>query len=88
MNAGRVAGARRSGGDSWPGRLPRPLKSVRDKRSGDWGDVCEEDARENDRSLKEDFRLFLVYHDTQGTRFYVVTKTDRSATTVLLPEDY
>ncbi len=56
--------------------------------AGDWGDLCEEDVRENEQSLDQDFRLFSVYHAQDGTKFYIITEADRSATTVLLPEDY
>jgi len=56
--------------------------------TGDWGDCCKEDWKENDLSLREGFRLFSVYHDKKGTKFWVITEADRSATTVLLPEDY
>ena len=56
--------------------------------AGDWGDVCEEDFRENEQSLDQGFRLFSVYHAQDGTKFYIITEADRSATTVLLPEDY
>ena len=56
--------------------------------AGDWGDVCEEDRRENDFSLEKGFRLLSVYHGVCGTKFWIITEADRSATTVLLPEDY
>ena len=55
--------------------------------AGDWGDVDKHDRRENERSLKQDLRLLSVYDD-QGTTFWIITEADRSATTVLLPEDY
>lgn len=54
----------------------------------DWGDVCEEDAQENDRSLSQGYRLLSAYHDRHGVKFWVITEADRSATTVLLPDDY
>ncbi len=56
--------------------------------AGDWGDVCEEDRRENDFSLEKGFRLLSVYHGVHGTKLWIITEADRSATTVLLPEDY
>ncbi len=56
-------------------------------QAGDWGDVCEEDRGLNDEALKEDARILSVYHDGQTT-FWIITEADRSATTVLLPEDY
>ena len=55
---------------------------------GDWGDVSEEDRTENELSLKEGLRLFSVYHAQDRTKFWIITEADRSATTVLLPEDY
>jgi hypothetical protein len=64
------------------------LTSIRRHQAGDWGDLDEEDRRENEFSLKEGFRLFSVYHSANGVKFYVITEADRSVTTVLLPEDY
>ena len=55
---------------------------------GDWGDVCPEDAQENELSLREGFRLLSVYQSTAGVKFWIITEADRSATTVLMPEDY
>ena len=55
---------------------------------GDWGDVCKEDWNENEFSLDKHLRLFSVYHDRTKTKFWVITEADRSATTILLPEDY
>jgi len=54
---------------------------------GDWGDVSREDAAENGLSLREGFRLLSAY-GRGDRRFWVITEADRSATTVLLPEDY
>jgi hypothetical protein len=55
---------------------------------GDWGEVGEADKKENEMSLVEGFRLFSIYRDRTDTKFYIITEHDRSATTVLLPEDY
>lgn len=55
---------------------------------GDWGEVCEEDWAENDVSLDQGFRLLSVYRDRNQRKFWIITEADRSATTVLLPEDY
>lgn len=55
---------------------------------GDWGDLCPEDVKENELSLKEGFRLLSAYADRNGTKFWIITEADRSVTTVLLPEDY
>jgi len=57
-------------------------------QSGDWGDVDNHDRQMNEDSLRNGSRLFSVYHTTDGTKFWIITEWDRSATTVLLPEDY
>lgn len=54
---------------------------------GDWGDVCEEDRQANQDALKDGSRLLSVYHHGE-TKCWIITEADRSATTVLLPEDY
>jgi hypothetical protein len=56
--------------------------------SGDWGDLCDDDRKENELSLEQGFRLLSVYHAADGTKFWIITEADRSVTTVLLPEDY
>lgn len=69
-----------------------PAEAIRTALSrhamGDWGECQEEDWRENDLSLLEGFRLLSVYSATDGTKFWVITEADRSATTVLLPDEY
>ena len=47
----------------------------------DWGECGPENWQENELSLKEGFRLFSVYHDRNGVKFWVITKADRSVTT-------
>jgi hypothetical protein len=64
------------------------LNALNRHRSGDWGDVCEEDRQANKRALIEGTRLLSVYHSIKGVKFWIITEADRSATTVLLPEDY
>jgi hypothetical protein len=66
------------------------LQALSRHSSADWGDVDEEDRQENELSLVEGFRLFSVYHthETPPQKFWIITEADRSATTVLLPEDY
>ena len=56
--------------------------------AGDWGDVDDHDRRENELSLEKGFRLLSVYKDRNDVKFWIITEADRSATTVLLPEDY
>ena len=56
--------------------------------AGDWGECCRDDWEENEFALREGFRILSVYHAANGVKFWVITEADRSATTVLLPEDY
>jgi len=55
---------------------------------GDWGDVCPEDWQANEHALSNGFRLLSAYRTATGTKFWVITEADHSATTVLMPEDY
>ena len=65
---------------------------------GDWGDVCEEDWKENEFSLKHGFRLLSVYkipkeldvssYGYQDDRVWVITEAGGIATTVLFPSEY
>ncbi len=60
---------------------------------GDWGDLCEDDKAMNDESLEAEKNggwtdsLFSSYETDVG-KIYVITECDRSATTILLPEEY
>ena len=56
--------------------------------SGDWGELSAEDLQENELSLEQGFRLLSSYRSATGRKFWIITEADRSATTVLLPEDY
>jgi len=56
--------------------------------SGDWGELDEEDRKENELSLKEGFRILSPYHLRKGKKIWIITEADRSVTTLLLPEEY
>ena len=56
--------------------------------TGDWGKVGKEDRAANEQALLNGTRLLSVYESSKGVRFWIITEADRSATTVLLPEDY
>lgn len=56
--------------------------------SGDWGDVDPEDWAANDRALHADERLLSAYRLPNGERLWIITEADRSASTLLLPEEY
>lgn len=56
--------------------------------SGDWGDLSDDDMKENELSLEQGFRLLSRYQTTKGERLWIITEADRSATTILLPIEY
>jgi len=55
---------------------------------GDWGDVMGLDARNNEAGLKCEGGIHSVYHDRNGTGFWIITDDGWKTTTVLLPDDY
>ena len=64
------------------------LLGIQRHQAGDWGDLTDEDRQANDRALTQGGRIFSAYAAVNGTKFWIITEADRSATTVLLPEDY
>ena len=64
------------------------LPYVRRHLEGDWGDISPEDASENEFSLEHGFRLLSAYNLPGCCRIWIITEADRSATTILLPEEY
>jgi len=56
--------------------------------AGDWGDLCDEDLEANDDALACGGRIMSSYKLAAGRKLWVITEGDRSATTLLLPEDY
>ena len=65
-----------------------PLELLVRHVTGDWGEVPDEDKKENELSVKEGFRILSAYKLQSGVMVWVITERDRSATTFLLPEDY
>lgn len=55
---------------------------------GDWGEVDAEDQQANQDALVRRERLLSAYRTSAGVRIWVITEADRSATTILLPEEY
>jgi hypothetical protein len=59
---------------------------------GDWGDVSDEDKRLNDADVSGGGRLLSCYKlpGAKGdrARIWIITEADRSATTILCPEEY
>jgi hypothetical protein len=64
------------------------LHGLQRHQAGEWGDVDEHDRQANERGLIDRTRLWSVYHSALGVKFWIITEADRSATTVLLPDEY
>jgi hypothetical protein len=52
------------------------------------GELCDEDHKENLFSVDKHLRIFSAFKTANGVRLWLITEADRSATTILLPEDY
>jgi hypothetical protein len=60
---------------------------------GDWGDVDAGDGRLNDDAVKDGTRILSAYRTAKGERIWIITEAAddsgiRSATTILLPDEY
>jgi hypothetical protein len=56
--------------------------------AGDWGDVDAEDRAANDHALAAGERLLSAYRLPNGERLWIITEADRSASTLLRPDEY
>ncbi len=70
-----------------------PMRLLARHTSGDWGDVCDEDAQANAQALLHGSRIFSVYklkHPTrpEGETVWLITEAGRHCTTFLLPSEY
>ncbi|MEJ7862727.1 MAG: hypothetical protein WKF90_13945 [Pyrinomonadaceae bacterium] len=65
-----------------------PSEFIARHQTGDYGDICEDDRRENELSVKEGFRILSAYKTSQDVKIWVITEADRSSSTLLLPEEY
>jgi hypothetical protein len=74
-----------------------PLKLIGRHVAGDWGDVCPEDAQANEEALQFGTRILSSYllmpptdeaETLASAKVWLITEADRSATTILLPDEY
>lgn len=56
-------------------------------RSGDWGNLCEEDKRANELAIQHGGRIVASYL-LEDEKLYVITEADRSVTTILFAYEY
>lgn len=70
-----------------------PLDFLKLHSRCDWGVVSEEDKALNDHALEDGGRLLSAYETSREVRLWVLTEAEddegqRSATTILLPDEY
>ena len=65
-----------------------PLEFLLRHLAGDWGEACAGDWALNDEAVDAGERLLSAYRTRKGERIWVITECDRSATTLLLPDEY
>jgi hypothetical protein len=63
-------------------------QSLQRHSQGDWGNLCEDDKKENEVSLQQGFRLLSAYEADGLPKIWIITEADRSVTTVLFPDEY
>lgn len=54
----------------------------------DFGDIDEHDKNVNIKGVRFGGRVMSVYNYNEYIKIYIITEDNRSATTVLLPEEY
>ena len=65
------------------------IESLKRHAKGDWGDMCQEDKNENNLAVKSgNLRIFSAYEHPSLPKIWIITEADRSATTVLFPDEY
>lgn len=61
---------------------------LRRHQAGDWGNLCDEDKKTNDDAVKHGYRILSAYQASSGEKFWIITESDRSVTTILFPDEY
>ena len=55
--------------------------------NADSGEMDPEDIEANNEALRNGERLFAAYETSEG-KIWIITEADRSATTILFPDEY
>ena len=75
--------------EALPGGIVAAADLIARHMTCDWGDdMDEEDRAVNDRAVRDGGRILSAYTLLDGTRVWIITAADRSATTLLLPAEY
>jgi hypothetical protein len=54
----------------------------------DWGEVDPHDWQMNEQAVRYGGRLLSAYRTKKGVKIWIITESDRSVTTLLLPSEY
>ena len=65
-----------------------PLNFVTRHALGDWGQIDDQDRQANRAALHSGSRLLSSYQLGREHKLWIITEADRSATTLLLPQEY
>lgn len=63
------------------------MNALQKYMKGDWGITYEEDKQLNDEAINTGDRILAAYMTEHG-KIWIITEADRSATTVLFPDEY
>ena len=66
----------------------QPSDIVRRHVAGDWSELPQEDKELNRAAVQNGGRILSAYDLRSGVKVWVMTESDRSTTTILLPEEY
>jgi len=61
--------------------------SLKRHATGDWGDLSEQDKKENEFSLDKHLRILSAYKKDKW-KIWIVTESNREITSILFPEEY
>src|SRR5258708_310738 len=64
------------------------IEFLRRHMSGDWSELSDDDARENEFSLRDGFRVLTPHRTATGQKLWIITEANRSSKTILLPSEY
>lgn len=64
-----------------------PLPYIQRHLIGDWGDVSDSDRRANDLALLNGEQLLSAYQVNPYLRILIITESNRSVTTLILPRE-
>jgi len=69
-------------------RAKQPPSGLPTMQSESWGKLEPTDVAENEYGVAHGFRLLNSYQTNAGEKLWMITEADRSATTLLLTDDY